>query len=359
MKKPTHEKTRYISIDYIRTLAIICVVVVHSVENVYALNIDSVVTYSLTRQLYAFSLFTIGRLGVPLFFFISGYLLLDREYNYEKTIKFYRHNLLGLLLTVEIWIVIYNVFNVIYYDAEFSISELWRNMLFLKGTNMSHMWYMPVIIGIYLFIPLIANMLRSIDICMLTCPFMVAGLGIFAIPEIDLILQWEGYQPIVSQLDFSFSGGCYGIYLVIGYLAKKNLFDRFRSGALTLLGILGFAITVMVQIISYKKGIGYNVWYNNATLFITALAIFLLGLRYLKNGLGCINVAATALAQCSFGIYLIHNPILMCLRRVIETPFYYRKTITLFVFTLTISWIVVWLLSRNRIVARVMFDMKR
>ena len=183
---------RLVSIDYIRAIAILCVILTHSVEWVYALNLDSVRTYSILRRLYAFSLFTIGRLGVPLFFFISGYLLLDRVYDFERAKTFYRRNLLGLIMTVEIWIVIYNIFNAIYYDAAFSAGELWRNMLFLKGTNMSHMWYMPVIMGIYLFISLIANMLHSIDIRMLGLPFTIAWICIFAVPELDLILQWGG-----------------------------------------------------------------------------------------------------------------------------------------------------------------------
>ena len=109
-----------------------------------------------------------------------------------------------------------------YYDAAFSAGELWRNMLFLKATNMSHMWYMQVIIGIYLFVPLVSNMLQAIDIRMMVIPFAVAWLCIFAIPEFDLVLQWGRHQSISAQFDLSFSGGCYGIYLIFGYLAKKD-----------------------------------------------------------------------------------------------------------------------------------------
>ena len=349
---------RLVSIDYIRAFAIICVILTHSVEWVYTLNLDSVRTYSILRRLYAFSLFTIGRMGVPLFFFISGYLLLDRVYDFDRAKTFYRRNLLGIIMTVEVWIVIYNIFNAIYYDTAFSVGELWRNMLFLKATNMSHMWYMPVIIGIYLFIQLIANMLHSIDIRMLALPFSIAWLCIFVVPEIDLILQWRGHQPIAAQPDMSFSGGCYGIYLIAGYLAKKGVFDRLSPVALTLSGISGFVATVLIQLLSYHYGIGYNVWYNNATLFITAMSILLIGLKFLQNGLGPADRAVTSLAKCSFGIYLIHNPIVMCLLRAIVTPYNSIKTIVLFILTLAISWAVVWAIGRNKVLARVMVNMK-
>ena len=349
---------RYISIDYLRALAILCVILTHSVDGLYSFSLEMVSEYTIYRKLFIFMLLTIGRIGVPLFFFISGYLLLDRVYDHERAKIFYRRNLLGLIMTVEIWIVIYNIFNAIYYDAAFSLGELWRNMLFLKATNMSHMWYMPVIIGIYLFIPLIANMLHSIDIQMLTLPFSIAWLCIFVVPELDLIVQWGEHQLIAAQPDMSFSGGCYGIYLIVGYLVKKGVFDRLSPVVLTLSGISCFVATVLIQLLSYHHGIGYNVWYNNATLFITALSMFLLGLKLLQNGLGPVDRAVTSLAKCSFGIYLIHNPIVMCLRRLIVTPYNSIKTIVLFILTLAISWAVVWVIGRNKTLARVMFNMK-
>lgn len=156
----------------------------------------------------------------------------------------------------------------------------------------------------------------------------------------------------------SFSGGCYGIYLIAGYLTKKGVFDRLSPVALTLSGVSGFVATILLQLLSHHHGIGYNVWYNNATLFITALGMFLLGLKLLQNGLGPVDRAVTSLAKCSFGIYLIHNPIVMCLRRIIVTPYNSIKTIALFILTLAISWAVVWVIGRNKTLARVMFNMK-
>ena len=183
---------RSISIDYLRCFAVLFVVLTHSVDGLYGFSFEVVSEYTIYRKFYIFILLTLGRIGVPLFFFISGYLLLDRQYDFGKTLIFYKRNLLRLILTVEIWIFIYNVFNALYYDTIFSTGNLWRNMLFLKGTNMNHMWYMPVILGIYLFIPLISNVLKTIDIRMTIIPLAIAWIHLFVIPEINLILQWGG-----------------------------------------------------------------------------------------------------------------------------------------------------------------------
>ncbi len=45
-----------------------------------------------------------SHLGVPLFLMISGALLLEKRIKDENDIRrFYRHNLLGLVITSEIW----------------------------------------------------------------------------------------------------------------------------------------------------------------------------------------------------------------------------------------------------------------
>jgi surface polysaccharide O-acyltransferase-like enzyme len=44
---------------------------------------------------------------------------------------------------------------------ESKIDCLVRDMMFFKYINLNHMWYMPMIIGIYVFIPFVANSLKN------------------------------------------------------------------------------------------------------------------------------------------------------------------------------------------------------
>lgn len=66
-------------IDLLRCIAICCVLLTHATERVYTFNIESMTPIS-ASVVFAFTLFSIGRLGVPIFFMITGYLLLDRSY---------------------------------------------------------------------------------------------------------------------------------------------------------------------------------------------------------------------------------------------------------------------------------------
>ena len=99
-------------LDICRSIAIASVVLCHVVENVYPLTLDYMEKIDIYTKLFIFSMFTVGRLGVPLFLFITGYLLLKGEMQYgsEECLYFWKNKLVTLLGTTEIWIVIYNIF---------------------------------------------------------------------------------------------------------------------------------------------------------------------------------------------------------------------------------------------------------
>lgn len=95
-------RERVIWLDYARMFAIICVVITHTTERVYNLGAEILGQYSSYSRIFALSMFTIGRLGVPIFFFLTGYLLLDRDYPRKKYITFLKQNFGGLLFTTTI-----------------------------------------------------------------------------------------------------------------------------------------------------------------------------------------------------------------------------------------------------------------
>ena len=71
-------------VDLARSVAITCVVLCHAIEHTYQLTPQALTTMSDSSKLIALTGFSIGRLGVPLFLFITGYLLLDRQYDSKK-----------------------------------------------------------------------------------------------------------------------------------------------------------------------------------------------------------------------------------------------------------------------------------
>lgn len=89
------------SFDIARSFAIICVVLCHSIEfaysNVYYLNLSE------NSQIFRIIFFTISRLGVPIFLFLTGALILKKQIESDDDIlKFYKNNLLPLFIAIEI-----------------------------------------------------------------------------------------------------------------------------------------------------------------------------------------------------------------------------------------------------------------
>lgn len=72
------QRKRILWLDYARCFAIICVVFIHSVERIYnAYDMQETAQMAAGSLLFRDAAFAIGRLGVPVFLAISGYLLLD------------------------------------------------------------------------------------------------------------------------------------------------------------------------------------------------------------------------------------------------------------------------------------------
>lgn len=145
------KKKRILFIDHIRALAILMVIMCHVID-VNCLFWLGYQEMSGARQIILYTLLIFGRCGVPLFLMITGYLLLDRDYSDGKWKSFYLHKWLHLFLLTEIWFIIYEGFSVFVQGNPFVGKNLVLRLLFVKEPTLSHAWYLPVILGLYLLL---------------------------------------------------------------------------------------------------------------------------------------------------------------------------------------------------------------
>lgn len=353
-------------LDAARTLAIIAVLTCHSVEGIYSLNLDSMSSASQASEAIAFIGFTFGRIGVPLFLFISGYLLLDRDWNRASCVRFWKRRWLPLLLCVEIWIVIYSIF-LMFAGNPISVEKTLRTMLFVDNIPMGHYWYMPMILGFYLFLPIMGIALRKLDVKTIAFPLVVVSIYALGVPVAKQIVNAVGTDSVglAARLDLGFSGGVYGIYLILGWCAKKGAFKKLRAPTLTAATATLFALCVAFQLWCYGSDVQYNIWYSNGLLLLCSLALFELFSRLQKklftytppcddiipdesSKLTLFGRITYWLSYYSFAVYLTHFPL-----RMLILPFFKQlnlpmsiRALALFAFTLVTSLCLCWILSK-------------
>lgn len=359
---------RLIFIDFARSFAILCVILCHVIELAYVLFEYNLPPTGIISEIIIFSLFTLGRLGVPLFLFISGYLLLNRNYKSENILRFWKTKWLRLLLTAELWIILFYIFPCLSGKKDLHFFTMIKQLLFLEPCNYSHMWYMPMILGLYLFLPFVALVLQQIKPRILLFPGIMTFVWLFILPIANIIFTALGHSSSSTSLSLNFSGGTYGFYLILGFLVSQGVFRCIRISCLGLVGVSTFIGTVLLQVFSYHNLQPYNVWYDCGLLLICALCIFESFSRVTTHPFeqehshvrkpSFLQKLVGDLSKCSFGIYILHNPILIFLMpysHMLSKPI---SIIVLFIIVTCISWFIVHVACTLPIVGKVLFYAK-
>lgn len=313
--KITANRERIYILDVIRSVAIFLVVLNHGVEITYGFYPDTMNALSLGERIYAFSGFTLGRIGVPLFLMLSGYLLLPRKYDYQGILKFYKKNLLPLLLTWEIWLLLYAVYLGIRNGTGFGLGQYLKSAFFLERIDLSHSWYVPAIIGIYLFLPFVAIAVQKVNWRIVLGVSVVVFVYVYIVPHLGFLKGTFFENISYTVLDMNYSGGFCGLYLLAGYYAAvkqdkcRAFFQKKRRQAAAVLAfVILFATSVILQLIVNQKGIMFRIYYDFPLLLLMGILVFILFLQIPAKGTA--SKAFTEVAKAAFGIYLVHLLIL-------------------------------------------------
>ena len=147
-------KKRIIYLDYLRVAAIMSVVILHvAAQNWYNLDGQSI-------EWNIFNFYDgIVRWGVPIFVMISGSLFLSKKI---ETKSIYIKNVLKLVIVYFVWSIFYGIFVpidkfIMIIEGKISYKLIITNII--EGCY--HMWFIPMIIGIYMCIPIIKQIIKS------------------------------------------------------------------------------------------------------------------------------------------------------------------------------------------------------
>lgn len=296
--------------DLLRVICLVGVISLH-VGAMYSGKLPEDVRYS--GKMMADILHFATRFAVPCFVMLSGAFLLSKEKNLDYML-FYRkaaHKLGIPLIIFSCFALVYReadiyVHNGICYEMRVPVIE------WLQGSPFYHLWYMYMLTGLYLLVPILIRFIKSI-------PEKSFGriAGVYMAAAMATALTSSGYLNWDLRMV-----ACY-----LGYfLSGKLFYDRFkgrkgRGGLIYLLcGIVCLTLTVCFKEAELSGSslipmIRINYVNDFAPFNVLAAICMFCAAANIKTGK---NILIGKLAECSYYIYLLHAFILDIVERIAQ-----------------------------------------
>ena len=298
-------KKRYFGIDLIRVIACFLVMLTHSGE-IYYINDEGGLIKD-DNNIYPGVINSLSRVCVPLFVMISGYLLLPMKTDYSTFLK-------KRFTRVSFPFIAFCIFYDIYYyiRGRYTLGEMFWNIpgiLLNYGTAVGHLWFMYMIMGVYLYIPIITPWIQTAKKEHFYYYFVIWIISSFSC-YIHLFYGdvwghafWNSTNLVQSFLgDFGYA--VLGAFIKI-HLKEKNLYILALILYLIGTGVTMFGYFFMRDAATTTKDIEITWQFDSTNLVVSSFGIFLL-LRKIECKNETISKIFNDIALKSYGMFLIH-----------------------------------------------------
>lgn len=300
------EKKRYVEYDIMRILACFGVIMIH--VGVFS-QADQYSHATLAGQ--AFTLWgMLSRWAVPAFVMLSGMMILPKAE--ETTIpKLLLKRVLRMLLAYIAWSCVYSAYNVFVLGDVYSTSVF---KTFIDGcfSGETHMWYLPMLAGLYLASPILALLIKKLDhkwtVYWLVGMFVFSSLIPF-VEKLNVKFLSVVIGSINGYMDLQFFGG-WTLYFVLGYYIRQHSFTKKEKWTIYIAAIAAFLFTFERTVLyALRNGQSFGVLpyeYPNIVLYSVGVMVFF------KEEVSRISLGERAkkwisgISALTFGIYLSH-----------------------------------------------------
>ncbi len=304
---------RLIYLDMMRIFATFTVIVLHaSAEHWLEVPVSS-------YQWQVFNIYnSFVRFNVQLFVLISGALFLDKAVSIKKL---YTKNILRLLTAYIVWSSIYALVYA-YFGGGFPGGFRAIVVYLVKALINSHyhLWYVPMIIGVYMMVPILQPIAQNKD-CKNICRYFLILFLLFGILKPSVFAFQFPYKETLSNLsnviNVASAAGWLG-YLVLGYYLKKYDMSRSHRNLLYLSAAAGYIFTAAASsYLSLQTGNATSFFTFSFSLssFLSTAACFVF-FKYEVAKIQLSDKLIAIIARMSknmFGLYLIHAMVLRVL----------------------------------------------
>lgn len=245
---------------------------------------------------------------VPVFVMLSGAFLLDPER--ELTTRQWLAHVGRLAVLTVFWTYLYGLwqFRGVHKGLEWLLEAL---IALVAGRFYAHLWFLPMLLGLYLLLPLLRAFVKGADRKTL---WYAAGLWTLVVPGLDVVFQvcpdlvGRGW---FNALDLRHLFG-YGGYFLWGYVLRTCQVRPKRAWGLYAAGLLAQLFTWgSTRWASGVSGRFNGAFYGYLTLNVclAALAVFL---AFRRLGVGK-HPLWGKLSALTLGAYAVHYAVMECL----------------------------------------------
>ncbi|MEH0074247.1 acyltransferase family protein [Pannonibacter sp. Pt2] len=291
-------------LDLIRTSAMFMVIGLHSSsENMYKIASTPPDIWGVSNIIVSML-----RICVPLFFILSGYLILSSESKNDETpLHETGRRILKVILPLLIWSIAYRFYIAYGVGETFNFSFIISSLRSISQEAVTyHLWFLYEIIVIYMLIPVLRPLVRESDDPAIY--FCCLWLFLSTLQAMAFLLNWN--YVFGGRIDLGNIG-----YFVAGYLVRKHISaPRPIDAAAAAICFLVCAVitTLLTARESYAAGryVEFLHVYSAPNVIFMSLSAFVVllyvGRRIYESNLALAKLVISSVASCSFGIYLLH-----------------------------------------------------
>jgi len=288
------------SVDLIRSLAILLVVLVHATAFPYI--IPGEITPTVMKTWWTIDIYAaVANLAVPLFVMLSGALLLDPAKADEPLKVFFKKRFMRVGLPMIFWTIAYFGWGVFVSGQPLTVNSILQGLL---SGSYYHLWFLYLLVGLYLATPVLRVLVKHVNRDKFKYLLVLWFIGNTAVPFINQFASF-GFNPVM----FVFTGWI-GYFLLGIYLLKVK--------ARSWIAILGVVTGVLATIfgswwITATAGEKFTGFFHeplNFTLIMASTSLFLLLTAIpkskIENGHPIANNLLHWISQNTLPIYLLH-----------------------------------------------------
>lgn len=289
------------SLDALRIVAMLMVILIHTSGKGFP---------NLSDHWWAVNTYeSLSRACVPIFFMITGALLLPRSHTVKNVLQ--RSWRIAFVLVA--WSVIFLLYG--RYKAaslpDLAMLRAWVGEI-LRGPVMGHLWYLYSLIAAYFFIPVLAGFFKTTEVRLQALVLCVWFIGGSLLPFLN---RTHGDLKLGIDIQFFY---IYPAYILAGALLYKHFHMNLNR----------FVVCSMVWVIA-TAGTAYFTWHHSvkaqagiesyyeyfAPLVVIATLALFCAVRYIGAWIADRSAQAGKvmmfLGGLTFGVYLIHPMIIL------------------------------------------------